>query len=262
MSNYGIIGWPLEKTYSPIIQNYLFNMNNLDSKYQSFKIENLTTESVDTLISDLNGFNITIPHKEKILNLDIDFTIDEHVQKIGSTNTVRRTDDKIELFNTDFEGFTLFLKKIGYDLNKKNILILGSGGSSKAIKYALSTHKTKTHVVSRNQTDETISYVNAKELAPEIDLVINTTPVGMSHLSSESLDLDTNQFTNLELFLNIGYGYKNSFFEKFISEFESYDGIGMLICQAVLSFNIWTNLNLQVLDIYDELYKLLESQND
>ena len=61
MSNYGIIGWPLEKTYSPIIQNYLFNMNNLDSKYQSFKIENLTTESVDTLISDLNGFNITIP---------------------------------------------------------------------------------------------------------------------------------------------------------------------------------------------------------
>ena len=154
------------------------------------------------------------------------------------------------------------MKKIGYDLNKKNISILGSGGSSKAIKYALSTHKTKTHVVSRNQTDETISYVNAKELAPEIDLVINTTPVGMSHLSSESLDLDTNQFTNLELFLNIGYGYKNSFFEKFISEFESYDGIGMLICQAVLSFNIWTNLNLQVLDIYDELYKLLESQND
>ena len=169
MSNYGIIGWPLEKTYSPIIQNYLFNMNNLDSKYQPFKIENLTTESVDTLIADLNGFNITIPHKEKILNLDIDFTIDEHVQKIGSTNTVKRTDDKIELFNTDFEGFTLFLKKIGYDLNKKNILILGSGGSSKAIKYALSTHKTKTHVVSRNQTDETISYVNAKELAPEID---------------------------------------------------------------------------------------------
>ena len=65
MSNYGIIGWPLEKTYSPIIQNYLFNMNNLDSKYQPFKIENLTTESVDTLIADLNGFNITIPHKEK-----------------------------------------------------------------------------------------------------------------------------------------------------------------------------------------------------
>ena len=92
--------------------------------------------------------------------------------------------------------------------------------------------------------------------------MINTTPVGMSHLSSASLDLDTNQFTNLELFLNIGYGYKNSFFEKFISEFESYDGLGMLICQAVLSFNIWTNLNLQVLDIYDELYKLLESQND
>ena len=59
MSNYGIIGWPLEKTYSPIIQNYLFNMNNLDSKYQPFKIENLTTESVDTLIADLNGFNIT-----------------------------------------------------------------------------------------------------------------------------------------------------------------------------------------------------------
>ena len=91
---------------------------------------------------------------------------------------------------------------------------MGSGGSSKAIKYALSTHKTKTHVVSRNQTDETISYVNAKELAPEIDLVINTTPVGMSHLSSESLDLDTNQFTNLELFLNIGYGYKNFFLKN------------------------------------------------
>ena len=111
MSNYGIIGWPLEKTYSPVIQNYLFNMNNLDSKYQPFKIENLTAESVDTLITDLDGFNITIPHKEKILNLDINFTIDEHVQKIGSTNTVRRTDDKIELFNTDFEGFIIFLKK-------------------------------------------------------------------------------------------------------------------------------------------------------
>ena len=48
-------------------------MNNLDSNYQPFKIENLTAESVDNLVTDLDGFNITIPHKEKILNLDIDF---------------------------------------------------------------------------------------------------------------------------------------------------------------------------------------------
>ena len=75
---------------------------------------------------------------------------------------MKRTDDKIELFNTDFEGFTLFLKKL-YLIKK--YINLGKWWKFKAIKYALSTHKTKTHVVSRNQTDETISYVNAKELA-------------------------------------------------------------------------------------------------
>ena len=98
MSNYGIIGWPLEKTYSPIIQNYLFNMNNLDSQYQPFKIENLTTESVDTLIADLNGFNITIPHKEKILNLD------ERVQLLDP-------DDMFEYYeDNNFQTFNAIIR--------------------------------------------------------------------------------------------------------------------------------------------------------
>ena len=111
-------------------------------------------------------------------------------------------------------------------------------------------------------SEGTITYKEAEDIGSKIDLLINTTPVGMSHLSNLSLDFDIQKLENIDLFLNIGYGTTGTYFEPLLASVDSYNGLGMLICQAILSFNIWTSLNLQVLDIYDELYKLLESKND
>ena len=262
MNNFGVLGWPLEKTYSPFIHKSLLNMTQLEGNYELLKIENIDEKNIHDLNKRLDGYNITIPHKENILGLNINSIVDEHAQSIGAINTVKSSGESIEYYNTDYEGFLFFLKKIDYDWKDKNILILGSGGSSKAIRYALSSNSSSTHIASRNVTEDTISYNEAEDIGSEINFLINTTPIGMSHLNNLSLDLDVNKFTNLDLFLNIGYGNTGNFFKPLVDSVNSYNGIGMLICQAILSFNIWTNLNLQVLDIYDELYKLLVNKND
>ncbi len=262
MNNFGVLGWPLEKTYSPFIHKSLFDMTQLEGNYELLKIENIDEKNIHDLNKRLDGYNITIPHKENILGLNINSIVDEHAQSIGAINTVKSSGESIEYYNTDYEGFLFFLNKIDYDWKDKNILILGSGGSSKAIRYALSSNSSSTHIASRNVTEDTISYKEAEDIGSEINFLINTTPIGMSHLNNLSLDLDVNKFINLDLFLNIGYGNTGNFFKPLVDSVNSYNGIGMLICQAILSFNIWTNLNLQVLDIYDELYKLLVNKND
>ena len=262
MNNFGILGWPLEKTFSPFIHKYLLDMTENDGNYEEFKIKNIDENNITNLNKKLDGYNITIPHKENILKLNINSLVDEHVKAIGATNTVKSDGETLEFYNTDFEGFLIFLNKINYDWQDKNILILGNGGSSKAIRYALSSKSSNTYVVSRNVSEGTITYKEAEDIGSKIDLLINTTPVGMSHLSNLSLDFDIQKLENIDLFLNIGYGNTGTYFEPLLASVDSYNGLGMLICQAILSFNIWTSLNLQVLDIYDELYKLLESKND
>ena len=71
MNNFGILGWPLEKTFSPFIHKYLLDMTENDGNYEEFKIKNIDENNITNLNKKLDGYNITIPHKENILKLNI-----------------------------------------------------------------------------------------------------------------------------------------------------------------------------------------------
>jgi len=262
MNKFGILGWPLERSYSPIIHNFLFEHVAIEGSYELIKMNEIDNKNIGQLNKNYSGYNITIPHKEKILEICKEADLDPHVKKIGSVNTVKNKDGITSFYNTDYSGFLKFLEIIKFNPESKKVMILGSGGSSKSINYALNLMNADTTIVSRKNIVEAISYEDLNLRANEVDVLINTTPIGMPPYENETLDIDIEKYNNLELVLNIGYGSNNNFLELFDENIPKYDGLGMLICQAIESFNIWTSSDLIVTSIYDEVFKQLEVQHD
>ena len=262
MSKYGILGWPLERSYSPMIHTFLFKHASIEGKYELIKMNEIDKKNIDKINKSYTGYNITIPYKEKILEVCERAHLDVHVEKIGSVNTVNNKDGITSFYNTDYLGFLNFLEIINFNPEGRKIMILGSGGSSKSIKYALNLVKSEATIISRTNKEEAISYEDLNERADEVEVIINTTPIGMPPYENETLDINVENFNNLELVMNIGYGPNNNFLNLFNDNIQKFDGLGMLICQAIESFNIWTSSELTVTSIYDEVFKELEKQHD
>ena len=257
MSNYGILGWPLERSYSPKIHNFLFKQLSIDSNYRLIKLNEINNKNVEELNKNYSGYNVTIPYKEKIIEATKEPILDEHVKKIGSVNTVKNQDDETFFYNTDYSGFLYFFEIINFDVKSKKVFILGNGGSSKSIHYALSLLDVETTIVSRRNSQRTITYDDLNKRAKDVDVLINTTPVGMPPYENETLEIKYENFDNLEFVLNLGYGLNNTFLKKFDESILKYDGIGILICQAIESFNIWTSSNITIPSIYDDVHRVV-----
>ena len=138
--------------------------------------------------------------------------------------------------------------------------ILGSGGSSKTIEYLFEEHNT-VQIASREPNLDFISYNEINDIAPKIDILINTTPIGMPPFEEESLKIPFDQFNNLEVFFNLGYNVKENFTSKFSEDVIKIDGIKMLITQAVASFNIWADSEIKLEDVYHNITERLKNEN-
>ncbi len=241
---FGLIGYPLSHSFSKKYFNEKFKKENLHNfQYLNFEIENL--DLLDKIITnnpEIIGLNVTIPYKEKILKyLD---EIDETADEIAAVNTIKiiRKNNSYRLngYNTDVYGFD---KSIEHILNKINsALILGSGGASKAVAFALKQRKIKFLKVSRLPEDNQIDYnLLNKNILEEYNLIINTTPLGM--------------FPNIETMPNIPYEILNSnniLYDltynpeetKFLQKGKkqnciTINGLQMLELQAEKSWEIW-----------------------
>ena len=262
MNKYGILGWPLERSYSPVIHTFLLKHVSIEGKYELIRMNEINNKNIDQINKSYSGYNVTIPYKEKILEVCEEAHLDVHVKKIGSVNTVKNKDGITSFYNTDYLGFLNFLEIINFNPEGRKIMILGSGGSSKSINYALNLIKSQATIISRTNKEEAISYQDLNERADEVEVIINTTPIGMPPYENETLDINVENFNNLELVMNIGYGPNNNFLTLFNDKIQKFDGLGMLICQAIESFNIWTSSEVTVNSIYDEVFKELEKQHD
>lgn len=249
MNRYGLLGEKLSHSQSKIIHEYLFEKHNLNYQYDLIEIkENEILDKINLLKSGYySGFNVTVPYKEKVLQyIDV---LSEAASKIGAVNTIYCKDGLVIGDNTDYLGFIDELNVYNISVKEKDVYVLGSGGASKAICYALDLLGANVILVSRNE-ESGISYADLENIS-HFDLIINTTPVGMyPNVDKEILRKEIVEKASccIDLICNP----KETKFLEYAKE--GYNGIYMLIYQAIHAEALWNN-NFDV-DVL-ELYKML-----
>ena len=182
---YGLIGRTLKHSYSKIIHEKFGEYS-----YDLFELEPNQLESFSQ--SGLNGFNVTIPYKKDIIKyLD---EIDDFAKRVGAVNTVVNRKGKLYGYNTDFKGMLYMLKRANITLTGKNVLILGSGGTSNTALAVANYCKAKGVFVVSRKGD--INYDNCYDIK-DINVIINTTPVGM-YPNAYNTPIDIDRFLSLE----------------------------------------------------------------
>lgn len=180
MPVYGLIGYPLAHSFSPGYFAKKFEQLGLtDHVYKAFPMQDLAEfpQWIDSH-PEVNGLNVTIPHKTGIVRYLDDLAMDAH--EIGAVNTICFADGKLIGHNTDWIGFRKTLIPLLQETKPERALILGTGGSARAVAYALRTLGIPYMFVSRHPGTGIITW---RELTPDhiaaSHLIVNTTPLGM-----------------------------------------------------------------------------------
>lgn len=242
IEKYGLIGKNISYSFSKQYFTDKFEQENLPNfSYENFDISDINQlQSIVAETLYLKGLNVTIPYKESVFPfLD---KIDKKALAIGAVNTIKITKkQKLKGYNTDYYGFKKAIKPYLKPHHKK-ALILGTGGASKAVAYALHTLEIEYKFVSRNPKTEQLSYEDLNsEIFNEYHIVINCTPLGTFPNISEFPPLPYSFFTNKHLAFDLIYNPAETTFLQKAKEFkaETLNGYQMLIFQAEKAWRIW-----------------------
>ena len=243
MRHFGLIGYPLSHSFSERYFREKFRREKITGcLYKNYPLE--TIDRFPRLVAGipgLEGLNVTIPYKQAILPY-LDKLSDEAVE-IGAVNTIRIYPGKILGFNTDLFGFTGALKPHLKEMHKR-ALVLGSGGASLAVRYALKQMDIGFLTVSR-APDRTQAMIGYPELTHEILqdhlLIINTTPLGMFPNVSSAPDIPYEALTTRHLLFDLVYNPPETQFMKLGRKAgaRALNGLEMLRLQAEKSWEIW-----------------------
>ncbi|WP_196886670.1 shikimate dehydrogenase family protein [Aureivirga sp. CE67] len=210
-----------------------------DFSYRNFDIEQI--ELFPSIIEEnkkLVGCNVTIPYKQEIIPyLD---ALDEVSKEIGAVNTIKVKDGKLFGFNTDAYGFENSIKPL--IKNQKKALILGTGGASKAVVFALNKMGISHKFVSRNKSENNFIYEEIdQKIMEEFEIIINCTPIGTFPNIEEKPNLPYKYLTENHLLYDLVYNPEETAFLKEGKSKNSIikNGHDMLILQAEKSWEIW-----------------------
>lgn len=183
--------------------------------------------------SSYHGYNVTIPYKKDVLPFLHEVSVE--AKEMGAVNTVLNKNGKLLGYNTDVGGILYTLKRKGVSLNGKTVLILGTGGASKAVEYVCKKQGAKYFFVSRNGE---INYQNCYDINAQV--IINATPVGMYPLIDDC-PVDLQRFSNLEFVFDLIYNPQKTLLIKTANRLniKSSNGLPMLVEQALLAQDIW-----------------------
>ena len=258
-----LIGNPVSHSLSPIIQNAAIQYLGLDLIYMAIPCEDEDLEIVINSLKKMNckGLNVTIPFKQKVF--DICSEISPIAKKVKAINTLKLNDNKDWIgTNTDIDGFIYPLNKL--NLVKKSSLILGSGGAARSVIQGLIKLKlSKITIISRNKNSLNELITDFKNdiaiegllstnneidnLIQETDLIINTTPVGMSNTKNDEVIPFGQSFwssiNSKTIVYDLIYNPSPTPFLKFCDKkgCMTIDGTKMLIAQGAKSLSFWTN---------------------
>lgn len=241
---YGLIGKKLSHSFSADFFNKKFEKEKIQNEYKLFELNSI--EEFKDLIKaneGLEGLNVTIPYKEKILPyLD---SLSEEAEAIGAVNVIKfiRKDNVLKLkgYNSDCVGFKNSLVPF---LNKdiKKALILGTGGASKAVVYVLKNLSIEYTFVSRNPSINDLSYDELSEdIIKDNKLIVNTTPLGMFPNIMDFPSIPYKFLTSNHVCYDLVYNPEET---QFLNKSKEYgakvkNGLEMLYLQAIAAWDIW-----------------------
>jgi shikimate dehydrogenase len=255
MKKYLVIGNPIDHSLSPRLHNYWFKENNIDAVYEKKQVKENDIEGIISEMRNdkIDGINVTVPFKKSVIPfLD---ELDNLAKKTQSVNTIYKDKNKIIGTNTDILGFeyslssTTFLPlKIKNEVKGKKILILGAGGVTSSIIFALEKMEASTIMLS-NRTKEKAE--NLKKLFPQLelikwgdvknfDIIINATSLGLKE--SDKIPINYDQIGPGKLFYDVIYNPRKT---NFLLEAEKRghqikNGKMMFVYQAQEAFRRWT----------------------
>tara|TARA_B100002052_G_scaffold293001_1_gene315462 strand:+ start:132 stop:977 length:846 start_codon:yes stop_codon:yes gene_type:complete len=281
MHNYFVIGNPIDHSLSPLVHNYWFRKYKINSTYEKKKLEenDLNNFIIEMRTNNsINGANVTVPFKNKIIPFLDKLT--DISKKTLSVNTIYKENGKLIGNNTDAPAFynTLLSNKSLTPRNEFKILIIGAGGVAPSILWAAKkltstsgeiyiTNRTKQKAISllreidqqripQDTSERKINILDWGEI-PDVNLVINTTSVGL--IKEERLSLDFKKFSNNKniLFYDLIYNPKETSFLNDANKRGNkiMNGRMMFLLQAADAFYQWTKKNVE---INDEVIKLLD----
>lgn len=270
----GLIGYPIKHSLSPWIHETFLEKTNLKGTYSIIEIEERSfAEEIEKLKKrDINGFNVTVPYKEKIIPfLD---EIDPQASAIGAVNTVQNKDGKWIGYNTDGIGYMRSLISKYPELKKdKNIaiLLLGAGGAAKGILHALVENGYTNITIANRSLDRASELAKANgqiEILPLNDaeanlaaysLIIQTTSVGMKPNADRSI-ISLANVRKGAIVSDIVYQplVTNFLKEASFHGARIHFGHTMLLYQAQYAFEIWTGIKPEIGTMDDELKTILE----
>jgi shikimate dehydrogenase len=250
MKIFGIFGDPIEHSLSPTMQNKALLALGEDACYHAFRVaqEDLGDALLGAAAMGFSGLNLTIPLKEKALELDF-LQLDPLAQAIGAVNTVSFGPQGLVGYNTDGWGALLALQDAGVKIKGKNVLIVGAGGAGRAIAYTLQQEGAEIAIANRSlkKAEELAAQVGARgfclsdlgRLAPHADIIINCTSVGMREGDprlQEGRLLQSHQAV-----FDIVYNRETELLQDArAAGAVAVDGVMMLVYQGAKALEIWT----------------------
>ena len=273
MIRLGLIGYPLGHSLSPKLHTAALQACNLQGVYSLYPVEPDDIQSLGILLDqvrsgELTGLNVTIPHKQSVIQFLDKLT--PRARAIGAVNIIYLKEEKLIGDNTDVSGFlkdlNSFLHEDAISIEEKSALILGAGGSARAVVNALEeTGWTITIAARRMEQAQEFAKSHVRvthydslhiaHLLSDIRLIVNTTPLGMYPNTEESPWIDGLDFPKRAALYDLVYHPRETRLVKQAraAGLRATTGAGMLIEQAALSFQLWTGQDIRRIVMADAI---------
>lgn len=285
----GLIGYPLGHSRSPALHHAALRAAGLQGEYSLFEIppDDHGLVEIQTLVRDireqrLQGLNVTIPHKQNVMAmLDRSTGV---AQAVGAVNTIfRKSDGQVIGDNTDVPGFLSDVHKL-IGTQPGTGIVLGAGGSARAVVYALAQAGWRVHVLARRAeqsqalaaeigtasgaamsiTGYRLSTNILKKFSPECDLVVNTTPLGMHPNEDTCPWPDFLPLPPHAAVYDLVYNPLETRLVRAAREtgLRAASGAGMLVAQGALAFQRWTGLDAPYAVMEESFYQSIAMTKD
>ena len=282
---YGIVGFPVKHTLSPVMQEAAFVRSNIKAYYLALELDPGAFRNIMRKLPRLvlSGFNVTVPYKEKVIAYLDQLT--PEARSVGAVNTVFRKGKKWVGANTDIDGFLTSLKKDGgFNPKGKKVLVFGAGGAARGVVYGLCREGAKSVWVANRRLSRAqkiakdmkhhfpktgwqtsgLSETSVKAAFDSVDLVIHATSVGLSSKEASLFPYALIPAAKKKkiLFLDLIYDPEETNILKAARRkgHRTLGGAGMLLYQGAKAFEYWTGKKAPVLEMKQALLKALKER--